>query len=351
VPTIIGANCRTCFARPSELLIYGPMHRVLLLLLTLTVAPLSSAAGEPIAWKTTLSAAHPLVGKIWRAENATFIGAETLIAHLAGAGFIFLGEKHDNPDHHRLQAWILEGLVAAGKRPAVVWEMFGDDKQIAIDAHIAKNPRDSDGLGDAVDWDSTGWPAWREYQPIADVALANSLPIVAGSLPRDAVQSVGRSGLTALPKARRTRLGLDQPLSKSMSDAMLDVVTKAHCNLMPRSALGPMVAVQRARDAVLADNLVQAKARHGSAVLIAGSGHARLDFAVPVTVASLEPQARIVTMALVEVEDGETDPAGYASNFVAAAFPFDFVWFTPRANNRDYCASLRERFKGHKKTR
>ncbi len=327
------------------------MRRVLLLLLAVAAGSISAAAGEPPSWRTTLSAAHPLVGKIWRAENTAFIDAEILITHLAGAGFVFLGEKHDNPDHHRLQAWILEGLVAAGKRPAVVWEMFGEDKQDAIDAHIAKSPRDSDGLGDAVDWDSTGWPAWHEYQPIGDVALSHGLRIVGGSLPREAVQSVGRGGLTALPQARRARLGLDQPLSKSVSDAMLDVVTKAHCNIMPRAALDPMVAVQRARDAVLADNLVRAKASRGSAVLIAGAGHARRDFAVPATVASLAPQARIITMAFIEVEDGETDPAGYASNFSAATVPFDFVWFTPRANDRDYCASLRERFKGHKKTR
>ncbi|MGZ9157183.1 MAG: ChaN family lipoprotein [Candidatus Binatia bacterium] len=33
---------------------------------------------------------------------------------LARAEFVLLGEKHDNPDHHWLQAEVLRGLIAAG---------------------------------------------------------------------------------------------------------------------------------------------------------------------------------------------------------------------------------------------
>ncbi|NKB58581.1 MAG: hypothetical protein GKS00_19805 [Alphaproteobacteria bacterium] len=327
------------------------MHRFFILFSIAVGFTWSATAAEIPAWRTALSTAHPLVGKIWRTDAAEFVAPAILIKQLTVADYVFLGEKHDNPDHHRLQAWILESLVAAGKRPAVVWEMIDEEKQAAIDSYMASATRDADGFGKAVDWDRSGWPAWQEYRPIAEIALASGLPMVAGNLPRKTVREIGRGGLAALSAARRARLGLDQSLSVAASDAMLNVVTKAHCDLMPRTALGPMVDVQRARDAVLADNLVRAKIRAGSAVLIAGGGHARHDFGAPNTVAVLAPNARIVTVTLIEVEDGETDPTRYASRFSAATLPFDFVWFTPRANDRDYCAELRERFKGHKKTK
>ena len=37
---------------------------------------------------------------------------------LARAEFVLLGEKHDNPDHHRLQAEVLRGLTDRCPPPA-----------------------------------------------------------------------------------------------------------------------------------------------------------------------------------------------------------------------------------------
>ena len=322
------------------------MHRDIALFAAALFAASCTSTGDVPAWRTALSTGHPLAGKVWRVKDAGFVAPAALIDALAGADFVFLGEKHDNPDHHRLQAWILESLAAAGKRPAVVWEMIGEDRQPAIDAHIANRPGDAGGLGAAVDWNKSGWPPWREYQLIADAALAHGLPIVAGSLQREMVKAVGRGGLATLPEDRRARLGLDRPLPKATVERLLDIVTKAHCGLMPRTALDPMIAVQRARDAVLADNMVRGRAKAGGAVLIAGAGHTRRDLGAPRNVAALAPGARMVSVALIEVDEDETDPARYAASFSATALPFDYAWFTPRANDRDYCAALRERFEG-----
>ncbi len=324
------------------------MRPLILVCFVVLALPLSTKAMEPPDWKITLSESHALVGKIWRPDGAGYIAPGTLIKHLSAAEFVFLGEKHDNSDHHRLQAWILDGLVAAGQRPAVVWEMITEDKQDAIDTFHARRLANAEAFGAAVDWDRSGWPSWQEYKPIADIALKHGLPMIAGSLSRSAIQAIGRGSLKALPKMRTARLGLNEPLPTVIETAMLDVVTKAHCDLMPRSALGPMVSVQRARDAVLADNMVNAQKLHNTAVMIAGGGHARRDLGAPKTVDILAPGKRLVTMAFLEVEDGETEPGRYAARFNAATLPFDFVWFTPRANDRDYCAELRKQFKGHK---
>jgi uncharacterized iron-regulated protein len=106
-----------------------------------------------------------------------------------------------------------------------------------------------------------------------------------------------------------------------------------------------MVRVQRARDAVMADNLVRA-AEVGAidgAVLITGNGHARNDGGVPAAIARLRPGARRFSLAFLEVEPGLDEVATYAADYGAAALPFDAVWFTPRVDDEDPCEPLRKR--------
>jgi uncharacterized iron-regulated protein len=101
-----------------------------------------------------------------------------------------------------------------------------------------------------------------------------------------------------------------------------------------------MINAQRARDAVMAAAML-GHAESG-AVLIAGSGHGRLDFGVPVYLAHRRPQARVVSVALVEVESGKTVPHDYSAlaNAAGSAPAFDFVWFTPRAQRKEPCEGL-----------
>jgi len=50
--------------------------------------------------------------------------------------------------------------------------------------------------------------------------------------------------------------------------------------------------------------------------------------------------ARIVSIGLIEVTAGATEPADYAARFDTDHLPFDFVWFTPRADDKDPCAEF-----------
>ena len=312
-----------------------------LLLLAACAAP----GGE--RWHSPLSRDHPLVGRIWRPADGAFADPGQLHRDLAAAEFVLLGEKHDNRDHHSLQARLVETLVAAGRRPGVVWEMIGEDRQLALDLHLASHPDDADGLGAALDWSKTGWPAWHTYQPIARAALAGGLPMRAGGLTRATVRAVARQGTRALGAPRSDRLALDEELPAARRQRMLEQLFEGHCKLMPRRALLPMLAVQRARDAVMADRMLELGG--AGAVLIAGNGHVRRDDGVPRALRRRRPSARIVSVGLLEVDDERTDPAAYAKGFTADVLPFDFVWFTPRADDVDHCERLRKRLKGHKK--
>jgi uncharacterized iron-regulated protein len=268
------------------------------------------------------------------------VEAPALADGLARGRFILLGEKHDNPDHHLLQAWVVRALVDAGRRPAVGFEMLTLDEAPALARYLAGHPIDAAGLGEAVGWGRSGWPPWPMYRPIADAALAAGLPIVATNLPRAAAQGAARRGIAAVDPTLVARFGLDRPLPPELRAEMAAEAQASHCNGLPESLLDGMIAAQRARDAQMAERLAAAGERDGAA-LIAGDGHVRKDRGVPAFLAQVAPGAPVISLAFLEVRRDQTGPEAYATAFGSGAFPVDYVWFTPRLEDTDPCEKFR----------
>ena len=303
------------------------------------------AAPAPEPWRHQLSRDHALVGRIWKVAGGRFMPEAEVVRRLTKADYVMLGEKHDNLDHHRLQARMLRAMVAAGRRPATGFEMLASDQAAALAAHLAARPGDAQGIAEAVAWGMSGWPDWESYRPIAQAALDGGLALVAVGLPRTLSRRMVTEGLDALEPERRARLGLELPLAAATLEAMAEELRRAHCNELPEALIPGMVTVQRARDAVMADNLVRAAEADANdgAVLITGNGHARSDRGVPAAIARLRPGTRRFSLAFLEVEPGLDDPAAYAAAYGAGALPFDAVWFTPRVDDEDPCERLRKR--------
>ena len=290
-------------------------------------------------WEAGLGRDHPLTGRIWATRDGTFIEPHQLLGRLATARFVLLGEKHDNPDHHRLQAWLVRQLLAAGRRPAVAFEMLSDAQADALHRHLAAAPTDAAGLGRAVGWDASGWPDWAQYRPIAEAALRAGVPILPANIPPAAARAVARGSLAALDPALVARYGLDQPLPAASAASLAAELRRAHCGHASEAMLAGMATAQRARDARMAESLLGGGGRDG-AVLIAGAGHVRRDRGVPSYLAAREPRSRVVSVAFLEVQDSRVTPRAHAASF-DDDLPFDYVWFTPRMDDEDPCDRFR----------
>ena len=291
-------------------------------------------------WKTTLGRDHPLTGRIWDVSAASYVDRRTLVSRLVRGRFVLLGEKHDNPDHHVLQARLLRALIDAGRRPAVGFEMFNMDDSPAIARYVAAAPTDAAGLGEAVNWNKRGWPDWAMYQPIAEAALEARLPIVATNLRPATVQTLRRGGVAALERSVVRQLGLDRPLPQDILAKMEVEVRRAHCGYASEAAVGAMVTVQRARDARMGESMIAVGQRDG-AVLVTGAGHARNDRGVPAYLAAKAVGETVISLVFMEVGEGKTEPTAYARRFGSNTLPFDYVWFTPRLENVDPCEKFR----------
>lgn len=288
---------------------------------------------QGVAWHSSYGLDHPLTGQIVDLRTQSIIGQSSLLDALDDADIVLLGESHGNRDHHALQA----RLVAAidGKLNGVVFEQITIDLQQAVVEHLSAEPGDTAGLGEAIDWASSGWPKWAIYEPIAEAAVARDAEIVAGNLPVAAVEQAMQGGDLPLDQFLVERSGLALPLDPTHERGLLKTLDDAHCGLLPVDALPAMLTVQRSRDALMADRLATIMGR-GKAVLIAGAEHVRKDWGVPLYLASMAPAARVLSVAFVEVDEQRTGPPH--------DLPYDFVWFTPRQKplGFDPCAAYRE---------
>ncbi len=310
--------------------------------------PVAAPLADAPDWQALYGRDAPRTGRILDVARGEWIDEATLLDALETSEFVLLGERHDHPDHHALQARIVTALVARGRRPPVAFEMLDADDAPAVAAVSADTNGDvaarAEALRSAVRWDESGWPDWALYAPVFEAALAAELPIVPANLASAEVRALRRGGAEALTPGRRAELGLDEPPDPETFRALAEQIREAHCGHAPAgAALGRMVDIQRAWDAQLALALVTAAGARTSrsagdhgAVLIAGAEHVRHDRGVPRSLARLAPDSGVATLAFVEIDPA--DPSAGPDR----ESPFDFVWLTPRLDLEDPCDEYRD---------
>lgn len=235
--------------------------------------------------------------------------ASDLPDEIAAVDVVVLGEVHDNPQHHANQA----AWVTALTPTALVAEMLTPDQASQLQA---------DPEGYRTTWDASGWPDFNMYLP---VFTATEAPIYGAAVPRDVARVVYSDGVAAHFDGDAMAFGLVDPLSEDQNAARLDLQFAAHCDAMPRAALGGMIEVQRLRDASLAKAAIQAfDDTGGPVVVITGNGHARKDWGVPSYIARVRPDLAVFSIG--QGEDGGTPDGG-----------FDLVVDAPAVERPDPC--------------
>ena len=240
-------------------------------------------------------------------------------AQIEAAQVVIVGEVHDNPAHHEIQARVVARLEPA----ALVFEMLSEAQ---VEAITPDARADKARLRDALDWDASGWPDFGMYYPI--FANAPGAAVFPALLPRQAAREAMRDGIDTVFDGDAERYGLTEPLDPEEQARREDMQMAAHCDALPRDMLPAMVDIQRLRDAVLARATVTALDRTGGpVVVITGNGHAREDWGMPVYLKAARPELRLATIG--QGEDGRA-PDGR----------FDIVLSAPAPERGDPCAAF-----------
>lgn len=279
---------------------------------------------------------HPLTGTIWDLNTGVRSTPENLLAALRAARFNLLGEVHDNAAHHAMRLKLLDALGESGLKPAVAFEQFDRAHAEALQQRLAAGDVTAESMAQAVQFDRKGWN-WDFYRPLVETALRHRMPLRAANLSRAEASRIAKEGMAALGAQRISELQLETVWTPEKERALREIVYEGHCRSIPEPLTANIAAAQRARDATLAEALLEPPA--DGAVLIAGNGHVRRDLGVPLYLRQALPDARIVSLGLLEVENGKDRPADYFAE--GPERTYDFAWFTPRAAREDPCKALR----------
>ena len=136
-------------------------------------------------------------GKGAHAHLGCFTGAgepislDDIVRAVEGADVVLVGECHDDPIAHVIEAYFLVSLAA--RRPCrLSLEMFETDVQSVVDEYLAGLIREKD-----LEQDGRVWANYHDdYRPLIEFAKHCQLPVTAANAPRRYVGAIGRDEAT-----------------------------------------------------------------------------------------------------------------------------------------------------------
>ncbi len=238
----------------------------------------------------------------WQAELERWPASDALL----------LGEQHDAPEHQRWEADSVRWLAERGRLAALVIEMAeagtGTDG-LPPDANAAQ-------VYAALRWNEAAWP-WERYRAVVMAAVAAGVPVRGGNLPRSRMRAAMQDE------------ALDRHLPPAALALQRNAIEEGHCGLLPADRVMPMVRIQLARDASMAQVVQQARQEGRTVLLAAGWGHVRRDLGVPTWL----PANFNAKVAIAQAGQART----------AIESEANYIHPTPALAPRDHCAELRAR--------
>lgn len=258
-----------------------------------------------------LTSASYVPHRVFDSRRNRFTDFETMVAALATADAVFLGEQHNDPGTHRLQAAVLEGVARRRDRRVVLaLEMFERDVQAQLDAYLAGSIDEATFLAQSRPWGNYA----DDYRPMVEFARENNWPVVAGNVPRRLAQVVARGGIGALdslPVADRAFIARDHSCPrdeywKRFQGVMGDM--SGHGMQLSPEQLEAMVwrtyEAQCVKDEAMGEAVADALAKHRTLVIHAnGSFHSDYGLGTVDRVQRRAPDATLTVVSFVPLSD------------------------------------------------
>lgn len=128
--------------------------------------------------------------RLYETDQGREVELDDMVADLAKADVIFLGEEHNNSAGHRLQLWTVKALAAERSPLVITLEQFEADVQESLNAYLAGELSEEDFLAR-----SRPWGNYREhYRPIIEFAKRKGLRVIAANIPRPLASRVAKEG-------------------------------------------------------------------------------------------------------------------------------------------------------------
>lgn len=231
--------------------------------------------------------------------DGTSYTRQAVLAKLAQAEVIYLGETHSSAKDHQAELDILRSLHElptplkpgpTGKpRIAIALEMFQRPYQAVLDRYLAGELSETQLQAQSEYPQRWGFP-WEYYAPLLRFAKQNNLPVLALNTPTETTQKVARTGLESLTPAEQRFI---PPLSAIKTDdpPYRQFVSRAyqdfHQDKGSAAGFEQFFQAQVLWDETMAETIANFSQANPDTqvVVLAGQGHIIYDYGIPSRVA------------------------------------------------------------------
>lgn len=266
-------------------------------------------AAAVIATAANVAADSYVPQRVYAGARKQFTDFETMTADVSRADVVFVGEQHDDPNTHRLQLALLEGLARRRGEIVLSLEMFERDVQEPLQHFLMGHVDEADFLKEA-----RAWPRYAsDYKPLVDFAMARNWPVVAANVPRQIAADVSRDGLDVLKArsegdralfARETRCAPSGAYYRRFREAM-----GGHQDALDASSTDRYFSAQCLKDETMGESIAQAHTagaiggKRPLVVSINGAFHSDYSQGVVERTRRRLPARRVVVLTIQPVAD------------------------------------------------
>ncbi|MFQ5655674.1 MAG: ChaN family lipoprotein, partial [Planctomycetota bacterium] len=277
------------------------------LLFTSCQSPETGATRSRAARRSPAQPPHlDSVVRVFEGKGARETTLWKMLDRLAEAEVVFLGETHVDETTHRVEAAVLEGLIARRDgRVVLAMEMFERDVQPIIDRYLAGEIDEAEFLKSSRPWRNyrTG------YRPLIEAAKRQGLPVVAANIPASLRRKIGRGGKEAfegLTDEERGWAPAELHLSGDPYWKRFERVVRGHLSGMFGGDLEKLVySGQSLWDNTMGESCALALERHPGRLLLHVNGgfHTGYRQGTVEQLLARRPGTRVRTITVVPVKD------------------------------------------------
>ncbi len=307
----------------------------------------------------------PLIGKIVDSSNEGEISYLQLLEQATHSDVIYLGENHENADHHEIQLKIIRDLIEAGKKPQLGFEFFSIEQTGYLTAYVRRSsnrmhklPEDKlEGkLRRELGWQDRPDKTWLFYFRFMQLARKHQLTVFGADLPAGTVRSISRNGIDGLSPVEKSLLQPTGYKNKAYKKLMFEKFKAAHCGFAMKNHQERMYETWLARNDTMSRSITaMAEANPKQPVIvILGGGHTQHNMGVFERTGHLLPDVRQLNIGLTEIFRQEAPLEAYLQHETIDGQRFqpahEYLWFTQRSSYKDPCKRFRKHLEAMKQS-
>jgi len=235
-------------------------------------------------WASRITTTKEPIGpeEIFRLPGGDPISFAQLLDDLNTRSVIFVGEIHDQIEHHQIQLKILKSLIQSGSNVVAAMEMFERSMQPALDRWSQGLLTEEQFLKETR-WETSWGTDYNLYRGILDEIRDRHLKVLGLNIERDLVRKVAQNGIEGLSSEDKKRLP-EMDLTNQSHRAYIAFIYKSHEGGSAKD-FENFYQAQCLWDEAMAETLsefLKSAEGEGRTVLVfAGNGHVVFDFGIP----------------------------------------------------------------------